>query len=85
MERQNGLAAMLGIKGSVIHELLGDDKLYPTGGLGRVTPIIAPRLFYNPLDLMELTDTRRCEVMESNEFVMNQRFTSQNLLKLMIC
>merc|ERR1719183_3453294 len=33
-ERQNGRAAMLGITGCLIHELLGVDALYPTGGLG---------------------------------------------------
>merc|ERR1712123_369034 len=32
-ERQNGRAAMLGITGCLIHELLGVDALYPTGGL----------------------------------------------------
>merc|ERR1719515_210308 len=30
-ERQNGRAAMLGITGCLIHELLGVDALYPTG------------------------------------------------------
>merc|ERR1719240_2082179 len=33
-ERQNGRAAMLGITGCLVHELLGVDALYPTGGLG---------------------------------------------------
>merc|ERR1711997_277946 len=33
-ERNNGRAAMLGITGCLIHELLGVDALYPTGGLG---------------------------------------------------
>ena len=33
-ERQNGRAAMLGITGCLIHELLGVDALYPTA----VTP-----------------------------------------------
>ena len=33
-ERQNGRAAMLGITGCLIHELLGVDALYPTGGMG---------------------------------------------------
>jgi hypothetical protein len=37
-ERQNGRAAMLGITGSLIHELHGDDALYPTGGLGGAAP-----------------------------------------------
>merc|ERR1712083_711839 len=31
---QTGRAAMLGITGCLIHELLGVDALYPTGGLG---------------------------------------------------
>ena len=31
-ERQNGRAAMLGIVGMIIHEALGVDALYPTGG-----------------------------------------------------
>merc|ERR1719201_3165178 len=30
-ERQNGRAAMLGITGCLLHELLGVDALYPTG------------------------------------------------------
>ena len=40
-ERQNGRAAMLGITGCLIHELLGVDALYPTGGMdgSPVTPI----------------------------------------------
>merc|ERR1719224_381847 len=33
VERQNGRAAMLGITGCLVHELLGVDALYPTGGL----------------------------------------------------
>ena len=36
--RQNGRAAMLGITGCLIHELLGVDALYPTGGLGGAAP-----------------------------------------------
>merc|ERR1712216_372214 len=32
VERQNGRGAMLGITGCLIHELLGVDALYPTGG-----------------------------------------------------
>merc|ERR1711869_176586 len=31
-------AAMLGITGCLIHELLGVDALYPTGGLGGAAP-----------------------------------------------
>merc|ERR1712196_576147 len=38
LERQNGRAAMLGITGCLIHELLGVDALYPTGGLGGAAP-----------------------------------------------
>ena len=38
IERQNGRAAMLGITGCLIHELLGVDALYPTGGLGGAAP-----------------------------------------------
>merc|ERR1719181_1329944 len=37
-ERQNGRAAMMGITGCLIHELLGVDSLYPTGGLGGAAP-----------------------------------------------
>merc|ERR1719203_2743597 len=37
-ERQNGRAAMLGITGCLIHELLGVDALYPTGGLAGGAP-----------------------------------------------
>merc|ERR1711881_720463 len=37
-ERQNGRAAMLGVAGCLIHELLGVDALYPTGGLGGAAP-----------------------------------------------
>merc|ERR1711904_383856 len=38
VERQNGRAAMLGITGCLIHELLGVDALYPTGGWGGAAP-----------------------------------------------
>ena len=38
VERQNGRAAMLGITGCLIHELLGVDALYPTGGMGGAAP-----------------------------------------------
>merc|ERR1711906_31813 len=37
-ERQNGRAAMLGITGCLLHELLGVDALYPTGGMGGAAP-----------------------------------------------
>merc|ERR1719443_1626855 len=37
-ERNNGRAAMLGITGCLIHELLGVNALYPTGGLGGEAP-----------------------------------------------
>merc|ERR1712137_293118 len=37
-ERQNGRAAMLGITGCLLHELLGVDALYPTGGLAGGAP-----------------------------------------------
>ena len=37
-ERNNGRAAMLGITGCLIHELLGVDALYPTGGMGGAAP-----------------------------------------------
>ena len=37
-ERQNGRAAMMGVTGCLIHELLGVDALYPTGGLGGAAP-----------------------------------------------
>ena len=37
-ERNNGRAAMLGVTGCLIHELLGVDALYPTGGLGGAAP-----------------------------------------------
>merc|ERR1711904_32980 len=42
VERQNGRAAMLGITGCLLHELLGVDALYPTGGMGGAAP---PTLF----------------------------------------
>merc|ERR1719155_169095 len=38
VERQNGRAAMLGMTGCLVHELLGVDALYPTGGLGGAAP-----------------------------------------------
>jgi hypothetical protein len=38
VERQNGRAAMLGITGCLVHELLGVDALYPTGGLDGAAP-----------------------------------------------
>ena len=38
VERQNGRAAMLGITGCIIHELLGVDALYPTGGMEGAAP-----------------------------------------------
>ena len=37
-ERNNGRAAMLGITGCLIHELLGVDALYPTGGMEGAAP-----------------------------------------------
>ena len=37
-ERNNGRAAMLGVTGCLVHELLGVDALYPTGGLGGAPP-----------------------------------------------
>jgi hypothetical protein len=42
VERQNGRAAMLGVFGCILHELVGVDALYPTGGLGNGAP---PTLF----------------------------------------
>ena len=38
VERQNGRAAMMGITGCLVLELLGVDALYPTGGLGGAAP-----------------------------------------------
>jgi len=38
VERQNGRAAMLGITGMMIHEGLGVDALYPTGGMEGLAP-----------------------------------------------
>ena len=38
VERQNGRAAMHGITGCLLHELLGVDALYPTGGMGGAAP-----------------------------------------------
>merc|ERR1719238_2542633 len=38
VERQNGRAAMIGITGCLVHELLGVDALYPTGGLSGAAP-----------------------------------------------
>merc|ERR1719486_1084037 len=37
-ERNNGRAAMLGVTGCLVHELLGVDALSPTGGLGGAAP-----------------------------------------------
>ena len=37
-ERNNGRAAMLGITGCLLHELVGADALYPTGGLDGGAP-----------------------------------------------
>jgi len=37
-ERNNGRAAMLGVTGCLIHELLGVDALFPTGGMGGAAP-----------------------------------------------
>ena len=68
VERQNGRAAMLGITGCLIHELLGVDALYPTGGVGGAlpAPTILPLGVYDPLGLIEPRDNSRCDVMESN-------------------
>jgi len=41
-ERQHGRAAMMGITGCLLHELLGVDALYPPGGMGGAAP---PALF----------------------------------------
>ena len=38
VERQNGRAAMLGVTGCLVHELLGVNALYPAGGLGGEAP-----------------------------------------------
>merc|ERR1711998_1636 len=38
VERNNGRAAMLGSFGVILHELLGVDGLYPTGGMGGAAP-----------------------------------------------
>ena len=37
-ERNNGRAAMLGVTGCLIHELLGVDALFPTGGMSGAAP-----------------------------------------------
>ena len=37
-ERNNGRAAMLGITGCMLHEVVGVDALYPTGGLSGAPP-----------------------------------------------
>ena len=37
-ERQNGRAAMMGITGCLLHELVGVDALYPTGGMDGGAP-----------------------------------------------
>ena len=58
-ERQNGRAAMLGITGCLIHELLGVDALYPTGGLGGAAPppIIAALAVGGQSDIVPRTET----------------------------
>jgi len=38
VERQNGRAAMMGITGCLVHELLGVDALYPIGGYDGAAP-----------------------------------------------
>ena len=38
VERQNGRAAMLGVFGCILHELVGVDALYPTGGMDGAAP-----------------------------------------------
>jgi hypothetical protein len=38
VERQNGRAAMLGITGCLVHELLGVDALFPIGGMDGAAP-----------------------------------------------
>jgi len=40
IERQNGRAAMMGITGCLVHELLGVDALFPIGGEAGPQPII---------------------------------------------
>ena len=55
-ERQNGRAAMLGITGCLIHELLGVDALYPTGGLGGAAP---PEIIAVPSKISILVTGRR--------------------------
>jgi len=37
-ERNNGRAAMLGVTGCLLHELVGVDALYPTGGMSGAAP-----------------------------------------------
>ena len=38
VERNNGRAAMMGITGCLVHELLGVDALFPTGGFDGAAP-----------------------------------------------
>jgi len=39
VERQNCRAAMLGVTGCLVHELLGVDALYPIGGYDGAAPV----------------------------------------------
>jgi len=49
VERQNGRAAMMGMTGCLVHELLGVDALFPTGGYGGgpKAPFIDPEVSFS--------------------------------------
>jgi len=48
VERNNGRAAMLGVTGCLVHELLGVDALYPTGGMAGGAPPTTERQTLSP-------------------------------------
>merc|ERR1712093_687509 len=57
VERQNGRAAMLGITGIILHELVGVDGLYPTGGLatsGGRSPVLFGIVFSHESNLVHV-------------------------------
>ena len=84
-ERQNGRAAMLGITGCLIHELLGVDALYPTGAQcdrARSSDSASARADLAPADIMMEANrvasaTTLYEVLERQPFSHGDRYTPQ--------